>query len=147
MHYPLDELVDRTRERAPAGQTLAVKRASWFHPKDGSEGLLMRLRLINGTPEDYTGTGSSNLQSGLSARTVDMAVDGEEEVAVTRLTPKGFIIRQREVTAVQFEGRLQIPRLAEIAVIGATVPFEIGTGFVHVLDPSQIEQIFLPPTK
>jgi len=142
MHYALNELIYEAEERAPSGRTLAVKRSAWVLPgEDGAA--FMRLRLVSAEPDEYIISGGKQLKGGLAARTLKMAIESQEETTTSGyvVTNEGEIIT-RPVSAVQFSGRLLIPEVAEIPVLGATVPFELATGFVRMIEAADAGHIF-----
>jgi hypothetical protein len=142
-HYPLSNLISEAREETPEGQTYAVKRATMapeVERGDIEEGYpFAKLKLINATPEEYI-LENDRLGSGLAAANIAMLAEEISLVEVERTStrersnrPSGAVW---SVQAVGFGGQLLLPN-ENIPVVGAYVPGEEATGFVHVLDTEQ----------
>jgi hypothetical protein len=136
--YPLTELLREKRETFPAGESLAIKRVG-FPDRYGDADRLMKLRIVRAAPELYV-TGKKATASGLVATGVRVGI---EHIASTETTRHSGEIDQRPLTVTEFAGRVLLPRgLSDISVVGAYVPGEPYTGFLHVLDSEQIVALF-----
>ncbi len=105
---------------------------------------LARLKLINAAPEKYL-LEDYRLGSGLAAASLAMQAEEVALVEVERVSTKERSNRsvgaRWSVRAVEFGGQLLLPN-ESIPVVGAYVPGEEATGFVHVLDAERASFAF-----
>jgi hypothetical protein len=135
-HYPLDEFMFRDQSEHPDGTTLAVKRSA-FPGRDGMDGDGMaRLVVVDAAPDDYV-LDTHKLASGLTAVTASMFVERARLRRVERRN--GHVYR---VEALRFAGQISIPGAPDIEAVGACVPGELATGFVHLLDSERAPELF-----
>jgi hypothetical protein len=135
-YYPLDEFMFRDQSEYPEGRTLAIKRAA-FRGKDGMEGDGMaRLVVVDAEPDDYV-LDSHTLASGLSAATAPLFVESAEFKKAQRRN--GHLYK---VEALRFAGQISIPGDRGIDAVGAYVPGELATGFLHLLESDRTPELF-----
>ncbi|HEX5744177.1 MAG TPA: hypothetical protein VFX84_01880 [Candidatus Saccharimonadales bacterium] len=135
-YYPLDEFMFRDQSEHPDGRTLAVKRSA-FPGRDGMEGDGMaRLVVVDATPDDYV-LDTHKLASGLTAVTAPLFVESSRLRKVERQNGRMY-----KIEALRFAGQISIPGAQGIDVVGACVPGELATGFVHLLDSDRTPDLF-----
>lgn len=145
-HYPLSALIQDVRADAPQGRTFAVKRVV-FPPRLPElksvfpHGRLATLRVLRAAPEEYV-VAADKLAGGLAIANFALITEECDPVRVRRSTPEAVVEGEngagRDVSANLFRGRLMLPEVISAEVIGAFVPNETSTGFVHVLDPDKL---------
>ncbi len=135
-YYPLDEFMFRDQSEHPDGRTLAVKRST-FSGRDGMDGDGMaRLVVVDASPDDYV-LDMHKLASGLTAVTAPLFIERSRLRRVER--QNGHTYR---VEALRFAGQISIPGAQGIDAVGACVPGELATGFVHLLESERAPELF-----
>lgn len=135
-YYPLDEFMFRDQNEHPEGRTLAVKRST-FPGRDGMEGDgIARLVVVDAEPDAYV-LDMHRLASGLTAATASLFVEESRLRKVERRNGHRY-----RVEALRFAGQISVPGAQGIDAVGACVPGELATGFIHLLDSDRAPELF-----
>lgn len=149
--YLLKELLEKDRRDYPAGQSFAVKRAQLggdiqaiqaenFDEVDDD----LRLTILNAEPEEYISDGGG-LTSGLQVARFALYIQeiGIDEVFRRKkaFRPLGST-RMLRVKAVSYAGDLLLGNDDSVPAVGAYVPGETSTSYVHVLDRQASTALF-----
>lgn len=138
--YPLTAMLGEEKKKYPGGKTLAIIRSGFHHyeTRDSYEDPV-RVRVVNAEPEEYI-VGLSTLASGLKSANLSFNV---------RAFGKALVERKRgydswDIEALRFAGHVTVPGQAEIFAVGACVPYERATGYLHFPDSTQLDELFVP---
>jgi hypothetical protein len=131
MRYGLNDLIAQDREHFPDGQTFGlVKAVQRNHVKSRAT---IDLRVVNISPEEYLE--SYKTCGGLIAVTRTLVALDLEPTTTARDTRKG------SVEAVHFMGSVisDSKFVKTIEAVGAYVPGEKGTGYLHIIEAGENE--------
>jgi hypothetical protein len=129
MRYGLYDLMDQDRRQYPNGQTFGIIRAVET-PSDETTSIAMRL--VGASPEDYLGAYA--LSGGLIAINRTLLAEKVKILPSVRKTRTGW------VNSLHFSGEVIADRHfpEALTAVGAYVPGEKGTGYLHVIDGNEL---------
>jgi hypothetical protein len=149
-HYRLDKFIKEDREEFPHGRTFAVKRAllSGDVQAEKPDGLNdiddpITLKVLNASPEEYV-LSDTNLARGLQAAKHLLYVEQFQVETINRCKYKRgeFVPFSYPVEVIRFAGTVALPSNPEAVAVGAYVPGEASTSFLHMTDPVDAEALF-----